>query len=84
MAYDPFIGRSQAWLEDQLKLAQNDLAFGKTVTSVTAGDVSNGKQVQATAEKRIAILLAALRLRDPEKYPSVDVIRPTEALVSFR
>jgi hypothetical protein len=83
MAFNPFIGRDQEWLEAELRLAQDDFAKGKTMTSVNAGDTGNTKQVQMSPQERIGFLLKALAILDPETYPPESVIRNTITRVAF-
>lgn len=78
MGLNYFIGRDQAWLEKELKLAQDDLAKGKTISGVNAGDSGNTKQVQESAKERIKLLLEALRKIAPDDYTADDVARITE------
>lgn len=83
MAFNPFIGRDQSWLETQLELAQNDFAAGKTMTAVNAGDTGNSKQVQMSPQQRIEYLLAALSILDPATYPPASVRRDSITRVTF-
>ncbi len=69
MAINYFIGRSIQDLENDLKLAQEDLAAGKTVSDASSGDVSKRENVQGSIEKRIRLILQALTIADPVKYP---------------
>ena len=68
------IGLSQATLEAELAKAQADFMAGRTVTSVSAGDASTGKQMVMSVERRIQQLLKALHILDPVTYPAADVI----------
>ena len=65
-----FVGKSQAWLEEQLAKAQADYASGRVLTSVSAGDTSTGKLVQVNIRDRISALLVALNALDPTTYPA--------------
>ena len=83
MAINYFIGWSVADLEGELRIAQEDLAAGKATTASGAGDASTQMLVQKQAEARIEMLLKALSLLDPEKYPSDSITRITSTRASF-
>lgn len=76
MAFDPFIGWTQAELESALKDAQRELAEGKSLTSVSAGDGSASKAIQMTPITRIRKILLKLHTIDAVAYP-MDSITPT-------
>jgi hypothetical protein len=78
MGLNYFKGRDRAWLEQQLRFAQDDLAKGKTVTGVNAGDSGNTKQVQENARERIRLLMEALHEVAPDDYSADEVSRITE------
>lgn len=79
-----FLGRDPAWLETQLKLAQADLAAGKTVIGANGADIGSTKQVQENARERIKLLLQALRKADPGSPLWTDDIYPiTETRAVF-
>ena len=84
MARNIFVGRSQAWLETQLKLAQADYAAGKMVTSYGEADVNVGKMEIVKIEDRIDQLLYALHLIDPGTYPATSIRRQTVTVGRFR
>lgn len=79
-----FIGRSQEWLEKQLAARQQELAAGKTVTSVTAGDTSAAKTTQLSIIECIRMLLQALSLLDVATYPVASITPITETRVIFQ
>lgn len=81
MAFNPFIGRSQEWLESELEKAQEDYAAGKTTSSINAGDAGSSKVVQLTPEQRIRLLLKALNLLDSTLYPDSSIRRVTRTQV---
>lgn len=80
MAYNPFVGWTQAELEAELEKAQNDLAAGKTTVSAGEGAVSYTKLVQASPAKRIEMLLLALYRIDPVTYPLASITRVTRTV----
>jgi hypothetical protein len=83
MAYNPFIGWSQADLESELELAQTDLAQGKTTTQAGDGNVMVKSQISARPEVRVEIILRALNRIAPTLYPIGDITRITTARVVF-
>jgi hypothetical protein len=83
MAYNPFIGRDLAWLELNIQQAQDDLAAGKNIMSVSSGDVHKGERIEKSIESRLRLLLAAASLKDPDKYPPDSCYPITEARIAF-
>jgi|GEM_PF-1344828 len=83
MAYRPFIGRTQAWLEAELAKAQEDLASGKTTTGWGAGDRNASKKSEASAAKRIQLLRFELYHLNPTAYPKASVQRVTRTKAVF-
>jgi hypothetical protein len=83
MPLNYFIGKSQAWLEEQLSSAQADAASGKTTTSVTTSDLSTGKVIEVDVGTRIERLLYALYLLDPITYPLNQIRRVTRTKAIF-
>lgn len=77
-----FIGRSKAWLEEQLAAAQEELANGSTLQQGGAGDAQGAFEVQARPEDRIRNLLYSLHLIDPVTYAEGKPITRTQ--VQFR
>jgi len=69
MPLNYFRGQSQAWCEEALASAQADAAAGKITISVTTGDLSTGKVVQADVATRIRRLEWSLYVLDPVKWP---------------
>lgn len=84
MPMNYFLGRSQDWLEKQLRLQQQNLALGKTTTAVGAGDTHSGSAVQIGTVECIRMILAALSILDPATYPPEQVTPVTETRVTFR
>lgn len=80
MAFNPFIGWSQADLETELRKAQQELADGVQIHTTGSGDVSASGTVQRSAETRISQLLLALNRIDPVTYPAADIFRPTRSV----
>ena len=83
MAYNPFIGRDLVWIEENLKICQDDLASGKNIESVGSGDVRKQEKIEKSIESRLRLLLAAASLKDPDKYPPDSCYAITEARVVF-
>lgn len=83
MAYNPFVGWTQAELEAELEKAQSDLAAGKTTVSAGEGAVSFTKLVQTSPAKRVEMLLRALNRLAPETYPLADITRITRTVAVF-
>ena len=82
MAFNAFLGKSQAWLEEQLAIAQSDYSAGAVTTSAGSGDVTVGKEIRVSPKTRILELYAALRAIDPVRYPAsaTSLTRRTTAL----
>ena len=80
MAFNPYIGRTQAWLEAELAKAQQELANGVQIHTSGSGDVSASGSIQRSAETRISQLLLALNRLDPVTYPAEDIFRPTRSV----
>lgn len=78
-----FIGRQRDWLEEQLRIAQDDLAAGKTVTSAGAGDSQVNERVEVPIKERIEQLMLALNAFDPKKYPLSQIRRVTRTQVQI-
>jgi hypothetical protein len=83
MAFNPFIGWSQAELESALRAAQDDFAAGKTLSSVGGGDANSTKLVQMTPEQRIRQIYQALNFLDPDTYPKNQLSRVTRTQIQF-
>lgn len=83
MAYNPFIGRDLVWIEENLKICQDDLASGKNIESVGSGDVRKQEKIEKSIESRLRLLLAAASLKDPDKYPPDSCYPITGARVTF-
>lgn len=82
MAFNPFIGWSQAELEEALEAAQEDYSRGKTLSSIGSGDANSSKTIQMDALQRIKAILKALNVIDPTTYPSDSIheVRRTQVL----
>lgn len=63
MIADLFIGQSTQWLIDQLKIAQEDYAAGKTLVSYSSGETSGSEFILMTPRQRILQILGALKSR---------------------
>lgn len=77
MAWNPFVGRTQVWLEAELAKAQAELAAGKTRNGAGEGTVNWQSLVQQSPSTRIEQLLRALNILDPTTYPLDSVTRVT-------
>lgn len=83
MAWNIFIGKSQAWLEEQLAAAQEELATGKTTIAGGVGEVNYQKLLTVGPTQRIAMILAALNKIAPATYPIDDVTIPKRTAATF-
>lgn len=84
MAFNPFIGRDQKWLEDKLKEAQDELGSGMSAISGSLGEVSFGNVMTMGPMKRVELILAALNRIDPTSYPIDSVSVPTRTVMTYR
>ena len=78
-----FAGKSKAWLEEQLALAQAEYAAGKTVVSVGGGELSSGKVIVTSIVARIEALYIALNALDSVNYPLSVIARRTRTKAVF-
>jgi hypothetical protein len=83
VAINYFIGWTVKDLEAELRIAQEDLAAGKSVIQAGAGDASTQNRIEQSIQQRIEQLLAALNKLDPEKYPIDQISRITQTRVGF-
>ena len=60
---DLFVGKSNDWLLEQLSIAQDDYAQGKTLSSYSSGDSSGAEFVVMSPRQRIHQILVALKAR---------------------
>jgi hypothetical protein len=60
---DLFVGKSNDWLLEQLSIAQDDYAQGKTLSSYSSGDSSGSEFVVMSPRQRIHQILIALKDR---------------------
>ena len=80
MAFNPFVGKSQTWLETELEKAQSDLASGASTISGGEGTVQFGKMLHQSPQVRIEQLLRALYALDPDTYPLSSITRATRSV----
>lgn len=78
---DLFIGQTNEWLLEQLKLAQEDYATGKTLVNYSSGDSSGSEFIQVSPRRRIIMILSALKARgykfgDTEISVPIDQTKP--------
>ena len=83
MAFNPFLGQSQAQLETALAYAQADLASGKATTEVMSAGSGGRMQVDTSLIERIRLILSALNKLDPTTYPADQVAMATQTRASF-
>jgi len=83
MALNYFIGWSTEKLELALLLAQDDLAAGASLESAGSGDVNSRNKTELSPQERIKMILKALNLKDPEKYPASASIAITQTRICF-
>ncbi len=67
-----FLGKTKEWLEEQLSLAQDDLAAGVTNTAGQEGESQFTNEVAKSPQERIDDLLYSLYRIDPVAYPAAD------------
>lgn len=84
MAFNPFIGRDQKWLEDRLREAQDELGSGMSAISGSLGEVSFGNVMTMGPMKRVELILAELNRIDPVAYPIDSVSVPTRTVMSYK
>lgn len=80
MGFNPFIGKSQAWLEAELAKAQDDLAAGGSIDATGTGSVNSSQNLQIGIMERIELLLRALHILDAVTYPEDGIERTTTTL----
>lgn len=83
MPFNPFIGRDQAWLEARLVEAQDEMASGKSTISANLGEASFGRIMTVGPMERMKMILAALNLLNPTKYPIEQISAPTRTTATF-
>lgn len=83
MAFNPFIGRDQGWLEARLRETQDELGSGKSTISSSLGEASFGKIMTIGPMERLKLILAALNRLNPTAYPIDSVTAPTRTIATF-
>jgi hypothetical protein len=71
-AINYFIGKTQAWLEAELAIVQEDIAAGKTLVSWGAGESTAVNVRQVSLQTRWEMLYRALNELDPDNYPATN------------
>lgn len=84
MPINYFIGKSKSWLVEQLGIAQEDFANGKTVTSAGAGDSQVTELVQVNVRERIEQIYYSLYLLDPVTYPLASTRRASRTKFRYK
>ena len=84
MAFNPFIGRDQAWLETALRRTQDELASGMSAISGGIDGVQFGNIMTIGPTQRLTLLLQALNRLDPATYPVDSTIIPTRTVITYR
>jgi len=82
MAFNPFIGWTQADLETQLRAAQEELAAGKMLTSNSVGDTSFTAEREGSIIKRIEQIYRALNVLDSDTYPLASIVSPNRGTIT--
>lgn len=80
---NPFIGKSQAWLEAELAHCQNELSSGKVRIEVDSDGVAVKHQAMGSIEYRIELILRRLNALDSVTYPIADTRRVTRTSARF-
>jgi alkyl hydroperoxide reductase subunit AhpC len=75
MAFNPFIGWTEAELLAERRKIQEEIASGGSVTSASAGDVTTQVQTQFGAMTRLGLVMRALHIIDRDNYPLTDLPR---------
>ena len=83
MGLNYFIGWSREKLETALASAQEDLAAGASIESAGSGDVNSRNKTELSPQERIKMILKALNLLDPEKYPASSAVAITRTRINF-
>ncbi len=83
MAFNRYIGWSQADLETALRAAQVDDAAGKSTTGAGDGNVMVKNSIDISPGTRIYLILKALNRIAPLTYPPQDITPITTARVVF-
>lgn len=83
MAFNYFIGWTEKDLQAALRLAQEDLAAGKTTSHASASGVAKESTVQMSPGARIQMIGRALNRIDPVRYPLDQVTEISEVQVAF-
>ena len=84
MAFNPFIGRDQAWLESALRKTQDELASGMSAISGGIEGVQFGNIMTIGPTQRLTLLLQALNKLDPDTYPIDDITISTRTVMTYR
>ena len=63
--------------------AQEDLAAGASIESAGSGDVNSRNKTELSPQERIKMILKALNLLDPEKYPASAAVAITRTRINF-
>lgn len=80
MAYNPYIGWTEAELETELRNAQEEDLRGSQVVGSGSGDVNASFSPRKSASARIPQILMALHRLNPDDYP-LYLITPTRRTV---
>lgn len=83
MAFNPFIGRDQAWLEARLQETQDELGSGKSTINASLSEASFGKIMTIGPMERMKMILAALNRLNPTLYPIDQISAPTRTIATF-
>lgn len=83
MAFNPFIGRDQRWLEERLRDAQDEIATGMSTISGGLGEAQFGRIMSVGPMERMKLILQALNKLNPTAYPIDDITAPTRTVAQF-
>ena len=83
MAFNPFIGRDQAWLELRLRETQDELATGKSTIGGGLGEATFSRIMTVGPTERLNLILRALNRLDPTAYPIDDITSPRRTVATY-
>lgn len=83
MAFNMFIGRERAELEEALRAAQDELLNGRSTVSGSLAETSFQDAMTVGPAQRIKMIGEALNRIDPTSYPIGDTFIPTRTVATY-